>query len=188
MENTNTRWNELYYDLLRIKEQIMNLDIALDNSLTGLAQQFQVNRKEINDLENKVNNLHEKTVNKLKNLEKKSLYGDRLNSMLGKSFPLKHEIMQDKFELNEESLKVLNSLKQLVNSMATTQYQLRILNANIQSFKSIKNDFLELDRNFASQLNPQSVVDPQFYYQPIYMIEKTLDTLNEGLTEGSREY
>lgn len=175
---------QLHFDLIQINQRLINLELALENSLVDLAEDFQKNKQEIITLQDKITNLKSIISNKFKKLENKTTAMDGLDAMIGKNFPLKHEIMQEKFNLNEECSNILNSLNKLVRDLNSTDYKIQSIIINIQTLKAIRDFSMQIERDMSTRLNPGIFFEnPSPDYQPLYMIEETLNKLNQSTND-----
>jgi len=170
---------QLYTDMVQINERLLNLEIAFENILGELNVKFINLDKETGYLQNRLAELNQKIVSKLKHFEDKTVSSNKLNSLIGRDFPLKHEIMQEKFNLNEECSEILRSFDGLKQELKLISYKIQGIYTCIQSLKTIRNMTIQLENNLSRKINPDVFSDPFQDYQPIYMIQETLNQLNE---------
>ena len=172
--------NQLHFDLIQLNERLMTLEVTLENSLRDLAGQFQKNKQEMISLQNKISRFKSQISNKFKNLEDKTTSMDKLDAMIGKTFPLKHKVMQDKFTLNEECSSIIQSFDDLIQKQNNIGYKIQEINLNLQSLKAIRNLSMQLEKNWSSKISPEGfIVNPTLDYQPLYMVQEVLNKLNE---------
>ncbi|UMZ72639.1 hypothetical protein [Natranaerofaba carboxydovora] len=172
--------NHLHFDLIQLNERLITLEVNLEKSLRDLTDQFHKNKQEMISLQNKISRFKSQISNKFKNLEDKTTSVEKLDAIIGKTFPLKHDIMQDKFTLNEECSRIIQLLSDLIQKQNNIGYKIQEININLQSLKAIRSLSMQLEKNLGSKISPEEfMVSPTIDYQPLYMIQEVLDKLNE---------